>query len=319
MTKHLYGLISTSFGVAANNRGENEGHISTLQKILWHRDDVHTTVSAEAIRFAVRDICQKKGLVLNRTWFEHQNQWADPKFEQAGTFWDDDVLGFMSAEAAKQDGGEADVAEKPKPQASTGKPKNKKAKPRGTTLVRRSRLEISRAVSLSPFRGEVSFNSASIGATPSASSTGKDPVPYGTEIHATRYQYAFALTPEELAKKERALDVVDILMQLSHVAGNQSRFLYDFSPDSVIFRWTDDFAPRMLYAFEQPEGTELCVPSILQRVQCGDIEPKELVIGGAIASAPDGHILQKAGATVVLGVRQAANEIIARIKKDLGL
>ncbi|HMW03361.1 MAG TPA: type I-B CRISPR-associated protein Cas7/Cst2/DevR, partial [Acidobacteriota bacterium] len=53
MTFHLFGNVLTRYGAAANNRGENEGNITTLQKLLW-KGQVHTTVSAEAIRWALR-------------------------------------------------------------------------------------------------------------------------------------------------------------------------------------------------------------------------------------------------------------------------
>src|SRR5436309_3246076 len=134
MSKHLFGAVVTPHGIAANNRGENEGNLTTLQKVLWN-GDVHTTVSAEAIRWAVRDDTPAEGA-------------------RRGT------------------------------------------RARGSTLVRRSRFEATRAVSLSPWTGDVVFNVASPGATPSASRRAGDPVPYGGEVHATRYQYAFALTPE---------------------------------------------------------------------------------------------------------------------------
>ena len=49
-------------------------------------------------------------------------------------------------------------------------------------------MEVSRAVSLTPWPGDVTFNAASPGATPSAAKKGTNPVPYGTELHATRYQ-----------------------------------------------------------------------------------------------------------------------------------
>ena len=52
-TRYLYGTILTSEAVAANNRGENIGNTTTLQKV-FHQDDLHTSVSAEAIRFALR-------------------------------------------------------------------------------------------------------------------------------------------------------------------------------------------------------------------------------------------------------------------------
>ena len=44
MSKHLFGLVVTPHGTAANNRGENEGNIATLQKLLWN-GEVHTTIS----------------------------------------------------------------------------------------------------------------------------------------------------------------------------------------------------------------------------------------------------------------------------------
>ena len=53
MGYHLHGNIITHYGIAANNRGETEGNITTLQKLLW-KNEIHTTVSAEAIRFAIR-------------------------------------------------------------------------------------------------------------------------------------------------------------------------------------------------------------------------------------------------------------------------
>ena len=43
MSKHLFGLVITPHGAAANNRGENEGNITTLQKLLWN-GEAHTTV-----------------------------------------------------------------------------------------------------------------------------------------------------------------------------------------------------------------------------------------------------------------------------------
>ena len=38
MSKHLFGIICTHHGTAANNRGETEGNTTTLQKILWQGD-----------------------------------------------------------------------------------------------------------------------------------------------------------------------------------------------------------------------------------------------------------------------------------------
>jgi len=311
MSRHLYGIIVTNHGTAANNRAENEGNITTLQKILWN-GQVHTTVSAEAIRFAIRWYWQQTlgEQALNRRWNDHaaSHTWADAEFAEWEKFADDDVLGFMSAKAAKQETNEAEAG-----------PASRKTRQRGTCDKRRARLEITRALSLTPFAGEITFSAASVGATPSASSTGKHPVPYGTEVHATRYQYGFALTPETLSSPARALNVIEALVDLSEVAGNHARFLYDFSPDAVIFRWTDDFAPRMLYTFGLGSDGRLTVPEIIRRVKCNDIDAKELIVGGSIARTDDAKYLKDSGAAVCEGVKQAAVEVKKRMRDELHL
>ncbi len=313
MSKHLFGLIVTSHGTAANNRGDNEGNITTLQKILWN-GEVHTTVSAEAIRWALRYYWQRSGKMVNRKWNEAKNDhdwqdqdwlpWTDPqaKGKDKEAYIDDDVLGFMLAEAGKTEGNEAETT------ATKGK---KKQRVKGTVDKRRGALEVTRTISLTPFSGDITFNAKS-GEKTSTSL-------YGTEVHATRYQYGFALTPEWLRDKSRVLDVVDAVISLSEVAGNHSRFLYDFSPDSVIFRWTDDFAPRLLYAFQPDASGHLSVPEIIRRVEAGDISTNELIIGGSLAELADGKTLSEKGCCVLSGVKAAAEEVKRRIKESLTL
>jgi CRISPR-associated protein Cst2 len=310
MSKHLFGAILTPPGVAANNRGESEGNLVTLQKILWN-SEVHTTVSAEAIRWAVRAHWQRQGLPVNREWDEttRAHHWQDQDFEKVGEpFIDDDVLGYMSAQAAKVEAGA-------EPAASSGR----RTRARGRTLARRSRFETTRAVSLDPWPGDVIFNVASVGATPSASTQGQFPVPYSGEIHATRYQYAFALTPESLIHRERASHVIDAVIDLADVAGNHARFLFDFAPDTIIFRWTDDFAPRILYPFRLSEDGSVSVPELLRRVRSGDIDPTGLIVGGSLADTADGEELRRLGTTVHAGVKQAAanvKKLLERMSED---
>ncbi|MCE2486452.1 MAG: hypothetical protein J4F42_13120 [Desulfurellaceae bacterium] len=98
MSQHLFAAIITHHGTAANNRGESDGNITTLQKLLW-QGQVHTTVSAEAVRFALRrrlaDVEE-----TNRRWDEdtRTNTWQDHQFEGwkkkgGNTHIDDDLLG----------------------------------------------------------------------------------------------------------------------------------------------------------------------------------------------------------------------------------
>lgn len=306
MSLHVFATFVTPFGTAANNRAENEGNITTLQKLLW-MGETHSTVSAEAIRFALR---RRLGEVeeTNRNFGEatRVNTWQDPQFtgwvsEKGKTHIDDDLLGYMIAEAAKE-----------------GADDNK-----GSANVRRAVLEVTRAVSLTPWPGDVTFNAASPGATPSASKgadRAKNPVPYGTELHATRYQYGIALTPERLRDKSRAAKAIAALCNLGTVAGNHGRFLFDFSPDSIVIRLSDDPAPRILYCFEtSDDGRTVSAPALVQRIQSGDIDPAEVIVGGPVAanSTIAGHGSQ--GLKAFVGIKAAAAEAVKRINDSLGI
>lgn len=296
---HFFGNVLTSYGTAANNRGENEGNITTLQKLLW-KGEVHTTVSAEAIRWALRYYWQTvgNGYEVNRQWNDDENDnKCQGAFDEA-IYIDDDVLGYMRAEGAKEE-----ASDEPKP-------KGKKA-PKGTNTARRGVLEVTRGVSTTPYAGDLTFNSAS-------GKKGRTSL-YGTEVHATRYQYGFALTPERLKEKSRAIAVLDGLTSLGEVAGNHSRFLYDFSPESLVMRWTHDFSPRFLYCFAEDEDGEISAPELVRRVQVGDIDPQELWVAGAIADTPDGETLEELGSQVFTGVKAAVEDLKQTISVDLHL
>jgi CRISPR-associated protein Cst2 len=317
MSLHIFAAIVTHHGTAANNRAETDGNITTLQKLIWH-GRVHSTVSAEAIRFALRRRLAEYE-ETNRYWDESgskpSNNWRDPSFStwaNGGSYIDDDLLGFMSAEAAKDDGSDvptADAEEKPA--------KGKKPRAKGTATIRRSPLEITRAISLVPYAGDVTFNAASPGATPSAQKQGTNPVPYGTEVHATRFQYGIALTPDALRKPERASKAIESLCALGEVAGNHGRFLFDFSPESVIFRVTHDPAPRLLYIFDQVDRG-IDAPSLPLRVKAGDILAQELVIGGSFSQTATAKELLSLGAKVIDGVRAASREACELAQLDRG-
>ena len=302
MSLHVFANFVTPFGTAANNRAETEGNITTLQKLLW-QGETHSTVSAEAVRFALRRVlCASEK--TNRMWDEalRANVWTDHQFkgwasEKGVTFVDDDLLGYMIAEAAKEeaDGGDG----------------------KGSANVRRAVLEVTRAVSLTPWAGDVTFNAASPGATPSAQKKGSNPVPYGTELHATRYQYGIALTPERLRDKSRAAKAIHALCNLGTVAGNHGRFLFDFSPEAVVIRLTQDPAPRLLYCFEtHDDGKSVVAPKLLQRLASEDIDPKELLLGVADLESQLAKDLKAKGVTV-LGVKKACDEAVKRINSEL--
>lgn len=292
MSLHVFANIVTPFGTAANNRGETEGNITTLQKLIWH-GQTHSTVSAEAIRFALRRrLAEIDGEQVNRKWNEkeRQNEWKDHRFTNWQNFIDDDLLGFMSADAAKEEG-EA-----------------------GSATVRRAVLEVTRAISLTPWAGDVTFNAASPMATPSAAKKGeKNPVPYGTEVHATRYQYGIAMTPDRLGSPARAVKALECLINLRTVAGNHGRFLFDFSPDAIVIRLTDDPAPRLLYCFETDDhGRTVKASELRRRIEAKDIHSDELIIGGAITGKD-----QFGKVSYFPGIKEAVLEACKRIENHI--
>jgi len=294
MSKHLFGMILTHQGTYANNRGETEGTATTLQKVL-RNGDLYTTVSTEAIRYALREGWQAQKYETNRFLKDHRAcDFKDREFKEWHKHLDDDALGFMHA--------------------------------RKETLSRRGLLEITRAISTTPWRGEIMQNFASPGSNPGV--THEDPIPYAVEVHDTRYQYGFALTPaffgragfkdqDKLThqeKKERLKQVLEGLMSLRRVGGNHARYFTDFSPEALVLRWTDDPAPRFLYCFEQDDHGNLSVAPLLKRVN-GDIDPKELIIGTPL-DLPELKVLQEKGAKVFASVKQAVNALLDQVKDD---
>ena len=80
------------------------------------------------------------------------------------------------------------------------------------------------------------------------------------------------------------MPLLDALVSICRVGGNHGRFLFDFAPESIIFRWTHDFAPRFLYCFEEDEMGEIFIPELLRQIKSGDLNPEEFWIGGKITN-----------------------------------
>ena len=283
MTMHLFGTILTPQAVAHNNRGDSEGGtVTTLQKVI-RNGDLYSTVSSEAIRYAIREGWAADNEKVNRDVRKvPKDAWTDKEFKNPGEFIDNDVLGFMHAKTE--------------------------------TLSRRGVLEISRAVSTTPWPGTVSNHFASPGSNPGV--THENPIPYAKEVHDTRYQYTFALTPESLlkAKTERTRDTLLAIQNIRRVGGAHALQLFDFAPEAIVLRWTPDPAPRIMSCFEQAENGHLSLVRLVARVKGGDIDPKDLVVG--TAEKVDGwKDLEDLGVKVYPGVKSAFADILTRVAK----
>jgi len=311
-THYLYGTILTGEAVAANNRGDNIGNTTTLQKV-FHQDDVHTSVSAEAIRFALRYRFQlQDNEAVNRTYDatlgkldyrdEKRTYWSDVLAGKKPPRIDDDLMGFMDAAAPKAESeDEAEVAE--------GTTKKKK-KAKGKTTKRTSPLAVGRAVSLRPYRGELSFNAVS-----GEKAKGRLSL-YSAEMHTTEYQYSFGVNLDDVLTKQHIVDLIEAIIDPPQVGGNHSRFAYDFSPASIVLRVTSVHAPKIQNCFEHDEeNRSYTVARLINRVEAGDVPAGELVVGGEVASTSEGERLKKLAVTVFPGVKAAADEARRRISE----
>ena len=289
MSLHVFGTILTARAIAANNRGENEGNATTLQKVI--RDgDLFSTVSSESIRYSIRESwLEDENVKLNRIVSHRGSEWKDREFKKGWEkYIDNDVLGFMHAKKE--------------------------------TVSRRGILEISRAVSSTPWPGTISSNFASPGANPGVTHT--NPIPYAAEMHDTRYQFTFAMTPQAIEDKDklaRTASTLRAIQSLRRVGGNHGRYLYDFSPEAVILRVTDDPAPRIMFCFDENDRGELSLAKLVRRMQGEepDVNPLEVIVGTAIDGIAGEQELKSLKAAVLPGVKAAFSEAMRRIKERL--
>lgn len=286
MTKHLFATIVTATAVAANNRGEGDGStLSTLQKIT-RGNDQYTTVSAEAIRWGLREYFQNHyEQETNRTFNPETDRYSfkDEKFS-AEKYIDDDLFGYMDAKKGKDN--------------------------EDATTKRRGALEISRAMSLDPYWGDIAFGSK-------GGEKGKTSI-HSTEVHCTAYQYTIALTPESLKKPKRALLALDAIGAVRHVGGNHARFLYDFRPESIVIRITDDPSPWIMDVFKRV-GESVGCPRLVRLVEVGDVKASELLVGGEIADTPYGKQLGNLGVNVYRGVKEAIATAKERLSTEVAV
>jgi CRISPR-associated protein Cst2 len=97
------------------------------------------------------------------------------------------------------------------------------------------------------------------------------------------------------------------------VAGNHGRFLFDFSPDAVVIRITDDPAPRLLYCFEtEDDGKTVLAHALVAKLESGDISPDELIIGASDIKSPLAQQLGTKGLKVQ-GVKAAFEAAAAAV------
>jgi CRISPR-associated protein Cst2 len=237
-------------------------------------------VSADAIRWAYREYLQSiKPKEVNRTFDSEADKYniKDEKYK-AEIYIDDDLFGYMDAKKDKDN--------------------------QNATTKRRGALEVSRAISLDPYWGDIVFGSK-------GGEKGKTSI-HNTEVHDTAYQYTLALTPSSLKDPERAKLLLDAIPAIKHVGGNHARFLYEFRPESIVIRVTDDPSPWIMNCFERV-GESVGCTRLVRLVDVKDIPADELIVAGEIVDTPYGEQLKNLNVKVCRGIKEA----IATAKKLL--
>ncbi|MEL7038735.1 MAG: hypothetical protein AAFO04_24455 [Cyanobacteria bacterium J06592_8] len=129
---------------------------------------------------------------------------------------------------------------------------------KGTSNARQGALGKNRAISLTPYDG-TTFTYYNIREKDNLSIHSKN-------VHNTCYQYCFALDSNHLVNKSRIINIIDSFIYLSQVGGHYNDSLFDFSPESMIFRWTNDCCPRYLYCFQYDNEQKVIVPKLVEQV-----------------------------------------------------
>ncbi|WP_013334991.1 DevR family CRISPR-associated autoregulator [Gloeothece verrucosa] len=295
---YLFGTVITHYGPASLNHEKARGNVSPLQKTYWD-GHIHSLVSGDAIRWGLRYTLQKEGYPINRRWNEDEftNDLVNENFDPV-EFVDDDLFGYMYAEAAKEDIQEEEPS-------STGKERRNQTK--GSIVQRLGALGVNRGVSLIPYTGALTFNAKS-GKIKDRTAL------HFLEYHNTRYQYTFALDPNHLKVKERILAFIDALMNIRKVGGNNNVFCYKFTPESFVLCWTQRETPGIFYCFEEGDLIPKMKSEVLEDIEVGDIKASELWIGGRVAKG-----LKIKNAHIFRGKEQAIEDLKKVIVKDLEL
>lgn len=329
-TYYLYGTVLTRYGLASLNHGIRQGNKTLLQKTYWY-DKIHSLVSSSAIRWALRFYLQKKGYPVNRSWDEdeHINRLVDEDFDPV-QFIDDDIFGFALLQSAA-----AEITEEETPQPkkkgrnktennqSSSVEKSPQAEKKGESKTenknsgsvhRTGPLSVNHGISLTPYQGQLKLGAKS-GKNKDSTSL------HYTEYHNTRYQYYFGVNVTNLKDKERIFYLIDGIMDIPKVGGNSNIFNYDFSPDSIVFRWTNNFSSHISYCFEAGDsvGKKVKLTSeFLDEIDCEEIPANELwVAGPIIKSLPKDNKLIKEH--LEHSPRKLIEKLKNAIKKDLKL
>lgn len=351
-TIHVHGVLLTAWGVAANNRGDNEGNRTTLHTIT-DGACTYTIISGQSLRFAIRQRFCELGFETNRTWNDDRGcfEWKDPRFKG----WSDETEARSKLDKAI--GVRDDLIKKHSllnkdqmnPDVRTKKERDiKRASDKvialqndlgtdtkyaddevfGVMSVEQgsesrkhtSVFGVSMGLSLTPYYGDSIMSCASPGASQSAAKD-LNPAPYSADAHLTRYQFTTILTPQRLSNLKYSEGVVEASTSPGKVGGNHAAAYRSYDAESAVFRVCAESCARISNCFTaaDKDGQQVHLRKLARLIEVGDVDASEIYIGGAIVDEFTEEELQAlSGAHMYRGIRALVTAVNDRIRELAG-
>lgn len=260
---NLFATILTNAAPSGNYRGESEENRTVLQKITLG-DQLHTVISPEAMRNALREIIAQRlgadswGKSINRRRLHEEGQLAVEfkDFPDAEKYADDFLFGYMVA-------------------------KEEEMKKTKRPAKRDSVVRMNLAVSVDPYRFDATFHQSPLSGGSSPWNNASTSALLHREVSWTAYQYPLALAGSDFTnqrEKTWGRHLLTSVAELSSVAGGHARAYYEMSPHSIVLRLTSSLVGGFdTYGF-RGDGSW----SELPRLKPDDLPPSEFWIGGAV-------------------------------------
>jgi CRISPR-associated protein Cst2 len=277
--KSIYGCVLTNVAPASNYRGETVGSRNVLQKLVLPNKELHTIVSAEAIRNRLREMLRDdlpKKMNRSRVINADTDQ-LTVKMEglpDRNNFADDLLFGFLMIDSNKKE-----------------QLKKEKKEKQGDSMLR-----VNYALSLDPFPHHFNKTMHQSPKITGAYSNATDSAVIEREVHVTAFQYPFGINLNDLrflpkwdekneeATKEKKKWIALLLRtigELNSVGGGHARTMYPFAPVSIVLRLTHRRAPEFdIYGFKP--SVEESQQELIASLKDGLLPAEEFYIGGKI-------------------------------------
>ncbi|MGI9105909.1 MAG: type I-B CRISPR-associated protein Cas7/Cst2/DevR [Pyrinomonadaceae bacterium] len=279
--KSIYGCVLTNVAPASNYRGETVGTRNVLQKLVLPSKELHTIVSAEAIRNRLREMLRDdlpKNINRSRIINSESDQ-LTVKFNDLpnrNKFADDMLFGFLMIDRSKKE-----------------KVKTGETEKQGDSMLR---VNYALSIDSFPHHFNKTMHQSPVASNDSAYKNAGSSVPIEREVHVTAFQYPFGINlndlrllpkwdeKDEVATKEKKRWIALLLRaigELNNVGGGHARTMYPFAPVSIVLRLTHRRAPEFdLYGFKT--NVEESQKELIESLKNGLLPAKEFYIGGKI-------------------------------------